>query len=112
MIKRTFKTQTGTYEEYRVDHVTLREFNRLESDIAKELGQTEPEEEPEVEEPVEDINCLSNDELDIMIMIHSKIKKHNPHIGGIFERELTLAEIAKAERLIQEKLHPIPSQNI
>jgi hypothetical protein len=105
LVKRTTQTKAGETIEYRVDHNILRELSRLEADIARELGQDKPViAEPAEEHPEQDLTCLTNDELDIMIMICTKIAKHNPWMIGPAQQELTEFQIMRTERLIQNQL--------
>ena len=55
-------------------------------------------------EEVEDINCLSNDELEILEVLYNKIAAHNPGICGPCHRDRTAIEKEHAARLIQDGL--------
>jgi hypothetical protein len=103
LIKKTVKS--GDYEsvEYRVDYALLRELDRLEADIAKELGQHPPAEEIK-EEPEEDLSCLTRDELEIMFFLTNKIALHNPWTIGPLNRQITEYDRERTARLIAQ--HP------
>ena len=100
MIKRVYTTKDGTYEEYRIDHVTLRELSRLEDQIAKDLGQDKTPPEEIKEEPIENIDFLTNDEVEVMIMIHNRVAEHNDTKGPYY-RELQQYELESGARKMQ-----------
>ena len=103
VITRTLRTKEGVeYTEHRFDHATLRELNRLEADITRALDLLPPA--PAKVEEVEDLNCLSLDEMEIMEVLYNKIGAYNPGICGPCHRERTAVEKAHAARLIQDGL--------
>ena len=104
MIKRVYTTKEKKYEEYRIDFAAIRELDRLETLIAKELGQDKAPLEVIEEEPKEDLSCLTNEELDVMIMIDNKVVKHNPHLMGDTFHELQQYEITRATRRMEKLL--------
>jgi len=105
LIKRSVKTGATEYEEYRLDHIALRELNRLETDIAKDLGQDKPEVIVPEEEPMEDLTCLTSDELDILAVLYNKVAEFNPHTKGPVHRDQTQVEKERCDRLVQKALY-------
>ena len=103
LITKTIKTKDAEITESRIDHASLRELSRLEDSIAKELGQDKTPIEEELV-PEEDISCLTRDELDVMSLIHNRIAQHNPHMQGIFFRDLMKFEVERKERKMHEML--------
>jgi len=110
LITKTIKTKDAEITESRIDHASLRELSRLEDSIAKELGQDKTPIEEE-EEIVEDISFLTRDELDVMTLIHNRIEKHNPHMQGIYYRDLMKYEVERKERKMHEMLAAARASN-
>jgi hypothetical protein len=102
LIKRTTHIKDGTIEEYRIDHVTLRELDRLEDDIACELGQHNPPPAKEEEDRDPDYSCLNRDELNILEFLENKIAAHNPWMLEPLHYQLFESDQIEASRLIDK----------
>ena len=103
LITKTIKTKDAEITESRIDHASLRELSRLEDSIAKELGQDKTPIQ-EDEEPEEDIDFLTPDELDVMILIHNRIMEHNPQSRSIYYRDLQDYERARKQKAMYKIL--------
>ena len=85
-------------EQRRVDLALYRELSKLEAEITKELDQNIPgTATPVVRKKKTDYSCLDNKEIDVLIMLNTKLAAINPAMDSKYYGKLSDDEIAKAE---------------
>ena len=93
--------QPPSIEQQRIDLATYRELSRLEAEIAKELDQSIPGKATPIERTKEpNLDCLTNEEIDVMTMINTKVAAFNPWIKTRWLGKLSDKEIEKAETTV------------
>jgi len=85
-------------EQRRVDLALYRELSKLETEISKELDQNiQGTATPVVRKKKTDYSCLDNKEIDVLIMLNTKLAAINPAMDSKYYGKLSDDEIAKAE---------------